>query len=120
MGLDTSHDCWHGPYSLFSRWREAIAKAVGIPLMQMEGYQRDRSISLSWNLFKDHPLVPLLNHSDCEGSIASADCTKIADALEALPLFPESWNAEDWREPTRRFIEGLRRAAAAGEDVEFH
>ena len=20
MGLDTSHDCWHGPYSAFMRW----------------------------------------------------------------------------------------------------
>lgn len=22
MGLDTSHDCWHGAYSAFTRWRQ--------------------------------------------------------------------------------------------------
>ncbi len=25
MGLDTSHDCWHGPYSQFMRWRTWLA-----------------------------------------------------------------------------------------------
>ena len=28
MGLDTTHDCWHGPYSMFMRWRTAIAAAA--------------------------------------------------------------------------------------------
>lgn len=29
MGLDTTHDCWHGAYSAFSRWREQLAVAAG-------------------------------------------------------------------------------------------
>ena len=29
MGLDTTHDCWHGSYGGFSMWRLEIAKALG-------------------------------------------------------------------------------------------
>jgi hypothetical protein len=38
MGLDTSHDCWHGPYSSFMSWREWLAGQIGIPLRMMEGF----------------------------------------------------------------------------------
>ena len=39
MGLDTTHDCWHGPYSSFMRWRCEIARAAGFPPLQlMDGY----------------------------------------------------------------------------------
>jgi len=39
MGLDTTHDCWHGSYGAFHVWRSAIAKAAGLPnLERMEGY----------------------------------------------------------------------------------
>lgn len=44
MGLDTTHDCWHGPYSSFMRWRLEIAHVVGVPLGLMEGFY---TISLS-------------------------------------------------------------------------
>jgi hypothetical protein len=29
MGLDTSHDCWHGAYSAFMRWRSELCRAAG-------------------------------------------------------------------------------------------
>jgi hypothetical protein len=38
MGLDVTPDCWSGPYSMFMRWRQALARKVGIPLDLMEGY----------------------------------------------------------------------------------
>lgn len=38
MGLDTTHECWHGSYSAFYRWRKEIAKQVGIPLDLMRGF----------------------------------------------------------------------------------
>lgn len=83
-----------------------------------------KGLPISWTIFEADPLVKLLYHSDCDGSIASADCGPIADRLTTLlPLLPD---AEDgghigvWREKTQRFIDGLRAAAAAGEDVEFH
>jgi len=68
MGLDVSHDCWHGPYSQFSRWRTWLARQCGIPLPFMRGHAEwvgfeqadadavrvamrddpDRGIPLSW------------------------------------------------------------------------
>lgn len=38
MGLDTSHDCWHGAYSAFMRWRRRLAQVAGIPLPFMDGF----------------------------------------------------------------------------------
>lgn len=38
MGLDTSHDCWHGPYGQFMRWRTWLAAQVGLPLQITEGF----------------------------------------------------------------------------------
>jgi len=31
MGLDTSHDAWHGAYSAFMRWRTEIARCIDVP-----------------------------------------------------------------------------------------
>lgn len=39
MGLDVSHDCWHGSYSTFMKWRCVLAKASGLPPLElMEGF----------------------------------------------------------------------------------
>ena len=39
MGLDTSHDAWHGSYSSFMRWRKRIANVAGLPPLElMEGF----------------------------------------------------------------------------------
>ena len=39
MGLDISHDTWHGAYSAFNRWREKLAEVAGVPpLGLMEGF----------------------------------------------------------------------------------
>ncbi len=39
MGLDTSHDAWHGAYSAFMRWREKLAEVAGLPPLElMEGF----------------------------------------------------------------------------------
>ena len=39
MGLDTTHDCWHGAYSAFMRWRKKLAEVAGLPPLElMEGF----------------------------------------------------------------------------------
>ena len=39
MGLDCSHDAWHGAYGAFMTWREEIARLAEIPpLMLMDGF----------------------------------------------------------------------------------
>lgn len=124
MGLDTTHDCWHGPYSSFHRWRVAVAKSIGIDLDAMEGFKDGGA---PWTPFDSDPIVKLLLHSDCDGSIAVADCGPLADRLtELLPAIDridgtvhggKGWTP-GWA--ARRFIDGLRLAVARGEDVEFH
>lgn len=144
MGLDTTHDCWHGAYSAFMRWRQKIAEVAGLPpLMLMDGFYRDgalrsgnggntyaieeceQSLPIKWEALRPSPLHILLNHSDCDGSISANDCGPIADALEALlPKLEAEGNGGGhiggYAEKTRTFIAGLRFAASRGEDVEFH
>lgn len=134
MGLDTTHDCWHGPYSQFMRWRQWInlfvmtkrahegdktareishmgATAEAIERAWAEGHYQDQSI----------PINVLMNHSDCDGDIPTEVCGPLADALEELlDQMPERGIYDEKRPATERFIRGLRRAAAAGESVEFH
>ena len=179
MGLDTSHGCWHGAYSAFTRWRTVLAQAAGIPLWLMEGYYappeadliartaprafafsvgesggfvatkdsltsaladaaergdagrweawsskfRD-ALPLQWEMLKPDPLHALLDHSDCEGSIAASDCAPLADRLEELlselPAEDDPGHIGNWRAKTETFIAGLRLAASKNEDVEFH
>jgi hypothetical protein len=39
MGLDCSHNAWHGGYMSFMLWRKKIAEAAGLPPLElMEGF----------------------------------------------------------------------------------
>lgn len=118
MGLDCSHDAWHGAYSAFSRWREKIAEVAGVPpLCFMEGffepgnpisdplwflkYEKDtdrlervkdfyKLLPIKWSALKPDPLYDLLHHSDCDGYLRYGQCKKIAKRLEELlPLLPD-------------------------------
>lgn len=87
--------------------------------------------------FPIDPLVTLLLHSDCDGSIEVADLLPLANRLEELLPKLEEYDAAN--EPAghlaavnphrhaygvagaaRRFAAGLRLAASLGEPVEFH
>lgn len=137
MGLDTSHDCWHGPYSQFMRWRQWLNLFIAMDRMKNEhdwesDWGRIRSmgatheaITEAWNLglYDDQsdPLNVLMSHSDCDGEIAAEICGPLADALEGLAKrhMPARGTYDEQRPATERFIAGLRRAAAVGEPVEF-
>lgn len=135
MGLDTTHDAWHGPYSAFSRWREALAVAAGYEVVAHPVAPGLRMILVDWGHLQHRlqgdwdetpadPLLVLIAHSDCEGEIRPAQAGPLADRIEALaPLVPDedhgSWDPGWMRERARRFVAGLRRAATAGEAVRF-
>jgi hypothetical protein len=119
MGLNISHDAWHGAYSAFDRWRNKIAEVAGIPLPLMEGHYgsflpldviasnyigntpgndtgRTRAMEyhallpLRWEALKPDPLHVLLHHSDCDGKIGVKHLKKLANRLEELlPLLPD-------------------------------
>lgn len=114
MGLDTTHDAWHGAYSAFMRWREKVAELAGLPPLQLmegfyqpiqggaeygglptmfcNGYQRDSDtlkrldalLPIKWDCLKPSPLHELLFHSDCDGEIPAASCGPIAVELQKL------------------------------------
>lgn len=132
MGLDTTHDCWHSPYSQFTRWREWISLFVMMDRGETDseaqaianmGATREAYIKALEDGHYDDPGVPinvLLGHSDCDGEIRHADCLPLATALEALLVrMPERGLYDEKRPATLRFVAGLRRAHEAGEDVKF-
>ena len=133
MGLDTSHNCWHGPYSQFMRWREWLNLFV-MSERARQGDQRAEAIShlgatrealeRAWveGAYDDQsvPVNALMNHSDCDGEIAADVCGPLADALEALLNYmPERGIYDEKRPATLRFIRGLRSASEANEPVLF-
>lgn len=150
MGLDTSHDAWHGAYSAFMRWREMLAKTANLPpLRLMEGFYKplssfdvptlyfghetrnkeflqeiDEELPISWGCLKPDVLHQLLYHSDSQGEIENSICGLLADRLdELLPLIPDEdglGHIGNYKEKTRQFINGLRIAFDSGEDLEFH
>lgn len=125
MGLDTTHNAWHGSYSGFMRWRMEVAKAAGFPPLKHmvgfctteEAHEAGLLAPIPWDDFKENPLSLLLNHSDCDGELLAEDCPAIADALEALlPKLSDQYNIQK----TEQFIAGLRLAGSLDEDIQFH
>lgn len=121
MGLDISHDTWHGAYSSFMRWRRKIAEIAGYPeLDKMYGFGGN----IQWGAYMQNPLTELLSHSDCDGEISYEDANKIADALEAL--LPKLAGLDggghigDYTEKTKEFIAGCRLAYSLKENLDFH
>lgn len=121
MGLDTSHGCWHGSYSSFNDWREWLSQLGHVVLPEMAGFGGSKD----WD--KNDILTVLLDHSDCDGVIKAEDCLPLAERLEELlPDTPSEVMArllgrgEGWMiESLHNWINGLREAGEAGEDVEF-
>lgn len=165
MGLDTTHDCWHGAYSAFSTFRNEIARAAGYLIATItyeDGQRTPPTVLLEWHRYTQEnlqgewaetpadPLLVLIVHSDCDGVIRPAQALPLADRLEELlpdiAALPDEQRSSDGmtltkgadgdivvtRHPghiakrggmlecTKKFIAGLRAAAAAGEDVGFH
>lgn len=136
MGLDTSHNCWHGPYSAFTGWRTRIAEAAGYCVCSVrydDGHVRD-TVMIEWHRYREgkelqgewiqtphDPLIVLIAHSDCDGVIHPAQARPLADRLEEL-LPKLSTDDGRWSDHAKavQFIAGLRAAVAANEDVDFH
>lgn len=129
MGLDTTHDCWHGSYGSFAAWRNRLAIASGWSTTTeerrpgVESYvtpnreqYHDRNYQGWWDEPPADPLTVLFVHSDCDGWIFHEHIGPLADALDKIDLTGE----EEWVDQRRGlFVAGLRRAESEGEIVEF-
>jgi hypothetical protein len=142
MGLDTTHDAWHGAYSAFSRWRDKLAEAAGYDTVKLSLEEMGRTmVCIDWgpwpkSAYYDPPYIPcrldgtpdplllLIMHSDCEGKIRHEFLAPLADRLEEL--IPRIDNEDghghigNYGDKTRTFVAGLRRAIEAGEELGFH
>ena len=149
MGLRCSHDAFHAAYSAFNRLRQFVCAATGgsFPphwvqgptgeLLKDEHGNTRYHTQLRGDHFQcgdDYPrsewpgLYEFLAHSDCDGEIDPAMCTKVADDLERLMPQLEAlrWNSYGhialrggFVEVVRKFIAGCRAAAAANEPLRF-
>lgn len=119
MGLDISHDAWHGPYSSFMEFRIRIAAAIGESLSDFKGFGGNRPFTeikrgVWW----------LLEHSDCDGHITPECCKLIADDLkQILPALSDTdcpMPSFTTRARAERFMKGCLAAHKANENLEFH
>lgn len=81
----------------------------------------DKKLPIKWESLKPSPLLTLINHSDCDGKISWEECNSIADCLESLiELLPDEENHSwDWKETTKKFVDGLRLAYQLKENLIF-
>ncbi len=142
MGLDTTHDCWHGSYSAFLRWRDKLAEVAGytfhkdelgrfVPDIDWGNIQNIIGYDLNgkWSTIPvrpdgtPDPLIILLAHSDCEGELQNEYLGAIANRLKEL--LPKLEGLEDgghignYVDKTQKFIDGLQLAYKNNENVEF-
>lgn len=117
MGLDLramtpgeKHAQWS--YGGFARFRNRLAAAIGVDLNQMEGYGGSRP----WSEVHDD-LVPLLNHSDCDGTLSYEDALLVAPRL--LRIVAE-WPDDDYdRSMALQFVDVLNEAVEHYGSVRF-
>ena len=115
MGLDTTHNCFHGSYTRFYEWRNALCVAAGI---EYACGGRDRSaaeLNGDWAKLPDDIIYVLIDHSDYDGHILAQHCAPLADRLEGL--MPKLLRPD--QESAKRFVKGLRAAHAKGVGVLF-
>ncbi len=131
MGLDTTHNCWHGPYGAFARFRIRIAHAVGETVTdderaELELWYRDdfaRGIGADGVWDENEPRDPvyvILCHADNEGTIYHRHTRPLADRLDGIRLnLVNEPSANYFASELLTFANGLRRAHDAVEDVHF-
>ena len=118
MGLDTSHNCWHAPYSMFNRFRTSLASQIGINLNDYFGYNENGTKELT---SIEHDIQPLLNHSDCDGELTVEEAARIVKGLDnILENFDEKIPSDfDFKEQIIQFRDGCLDAVSKNEKIEF-
>ena len=132
MGLDCSHDAFHGAYSAFNALRQVVCAAIGgsYPPHNFPGFKRgvitrddllgtaeplDNAMIYFCEPGKDvdvpDGLYEFLTHSDCDGEISPEMCAKVADDLEALLPKIQAMTGTPWSghiEARGGYVEALR------------
>ncbi|RYI30558.1 hypothetical protein EVU96_09080 [Bacillus infantis] len=133
MGLDTTHNAFHGAYSAFNTFRKFICESIGGSFPP----HKDKTLKDGYWYFGEgyntethKGLTEFLAHEDCEGEISPEMCKVVADELESiLPYVEERARTIEahghilrdggYVAVTKRFIEGCRLAHERNEPLEF-
>lgn len=145
MGLDFSHCDAHWAYSGFMRFRTKLAAEVGIALHCMESFAWDHAQNkpcsdveiynydsqklngrpvgligiqpvIEWSTVNDD-IVPLLNHSDCDGVLTVEECKRVAPRLRELVA---NWEDDDFDKINALLLaEGMEEAILGGDELRF-
>jgi hypothetical protein len=117
MGLDVTHGCWAGSYSLFKVWRSRLAELAQMDEVAIDGRVTEKTAQGVWDFEPADVLDVLLLHSDCDGIIPHRFCAPLADRLSGLVVNDnQEWSAAR----SEQFIDGLRFAHSDNDDVIFH
>lgn len=116
MGVDIGGAHW--TYSGFMRFREKLAEMEGIVLGDMAGYggiYSPNGRQIPWDTVQS-PIVPLLNHSDCDGELSPEECAQVYPQLaELVEQLEDSYD----RDNGRLLVAAMKAAVEHGEPLEF-
>jgi hypothetical protein len=107
MGLNFKGSDASWSYSGFNEFRRRLGNEIGIDLKKMAGFGG----VIPWNTIKD-PLVPFLNHSDCEGHLSAGKLKRIVPRLQEII---NKWDRGDWdRARTQSLIQRMEECIEEG------
>ncbi|MFA6917022.1 MAG: hypothetical protein WC222_11535 [Parachlamydiales bacterium] len=116
MGLDTSNNAYHGSYGYFNDFRTWLASKININLDDCIGFGGSK-IELQTI---DHKIIPLLDHSDCDGELTPEECKTIALGIqEILDSFVPEEKEKDFIEVVKQFQQGCLDAVDNNEIIYF-
>lgn len=116
MWLDTTHNAWHWSYGYFWDFRDWIANEIWITLDDYVGYSSEWHKSLKTI---KHPIMPLLNHSDCGWILTNPQQKKIIEWWKMILANVKVKN-ESFEEKLKQFIQWCEDALSKKEIIEFH
>lgn len=116
MGLAFTHCAAHWSYSGFHRFRQRLAREIGLDLDAMVGFAENGQ-GRSWIEVPPDPIVWLLNHSDCDGDLTPDQCKTLGPRLlELVARWPD---IDHDTVNARMLAKGMKQAADHGVPLRF-
>lgn len=112
MGIDFSHSEAAWSYGGFNRFRNKLVATLGV------GTTFD-NICESKNIqpIEKFEILPLLNHSDCDGELTPKEMKQIIPQLKDIV---SNWDDNDYdKQNALELIEGMENAISNNENLEF-
>ena len=115
MGLDLSHGDIRFSYSGFHRFRTEICAYYGVDINSLSGFLHGHIHDYEKSGL---PLgiVPLINHSYCDGELSVEECRVVAAALSEITLKNDEMFMDEKR---KAFIAACEEAIADDKPLEF-